>query len=145
MEAHIEALVGSYLTRGGSVFVSPQFNIPWDKDAGQGGAVPDFVALDFEMREFLVIEITTADGLGSLITRIKNRDQHWFPQIRERLNELGVIDGRWKARFLGFVRQARILEARRAFAGANDVSFHPLEHALLEYAYSHERKKGLPR
>jgi hypothetical protein len=145
MEAHIEALVGSYLTRGGSVFISPQFNIPWNKDAGEGGAVPDFVALDFEMREILVVEVTTADALGGLVTKIKNRHQHWYPPVWEQLKQLGVIDERWKSRFLGFVREARLPEAKRAFPGSNDVSFYPLEHALLEYAYSDERKKGLPR
>ena len=145
MEAHIEALVGSFLTRGGSVFISPQFNIPWNKQAGRGGALPDFVALDFERQEFLVVEVTTANSFNSLSTKIKNRNQHWFPPIRERLERLGVIDENWTPRFLGFVREARLPAIRANFAGANDVSFYPLEHALLEYSYSVEREKGLPR
>ena len=145
MEAYLEPLVGSYLTRGGSVFISPQFDIAWDKSAGEGGASPDFVALDFEQKEYIVVEVTTSYNLAGLKTKIGNRDRHWYPPIRKHLEKLGVINELWKPRFLGFVRNDRIDVAGKLFPNADDVCFYPLEDALLEYAYSGKRKNGLPR
>ena len=60
---HLESLIQDFLTLGGSVFVSPQFNVAWDKEAAHGGASPDFVALDFVKKHVVIVEMTTAYSL----------------------------------------------------------------------------------
>ena len=55
MEAAAEALVAQYLATGGDVFLSPQFTIAFDKEQPIGGSCPDFVALDFNKREIVVL------------------------------------------------------------------------------------------
>ena len=143
MEAHIEALVGSYLTRGGKVFLSPQFTVAWDKELADGGSCPDFVALDFEKRHVVIVEVTTASDIGSILDRITKRQKHWYDPVQRRLTSAGAITPEWKPRTLCLLRRDRIDDARRRLS-ESDVTFHPLEDALLEYAYSSDRAKGLP-
>ena len=42
MDSHIENLVELYVTRGGKVFVSPQYDVEYDKERNEGGARPTF-------------------------------------------------------------------------------------------------------
>lgn len=61
METLAEQVIGAYLVQGGKVFISPGYNID------DGRTCPDFVALDFDKREVVVVEVTTAYKLNSLI------------------------------------------------------------------------------
>ena len=65
MEAVAETLIGTYLTRGGRVFIVPQYSIPPSPDSKGEWSCPDFVALDFERepREVVVVEVTTASNI----------------------------------------------------------------------------------
>lgn len=143
MEAQIEALVGAYLTRGGKVFISPQFHVAWDRELADGGTCPDFVALDFERRHVVVVEVTTASDISSVIDRITKRQRNWYDPVQRRLTLVGAITSEWNPRTLCFLRQIRVGDARKRVS-ESDVTFHALEDALLEYDYSSERAKGLP-
>jgi hypothetical protein len=64
MDAQIESLVELYLTRGGRVFISPQYDVAYNKNEREGGACPDILALDTEKKEVVVVEISSASNLG---------------------------------------------------------------------------------
>ncbi len=59
MDAQIESLVELYLTRGGKVFVSPQYDVAYDKNEREGGACPDILALDMKEKEVVVVEVSS--------------------------------------------------------------------------------------
>ena len=145
MDAQLESLVELYLTRGGKVFVSPQYDIAYDKEAQEGGACPDILALDMEKREVVVVEVSSASDLKKLFDRVEQRMTRWFFPIQRRLERDRVIDAEWKIRFLGFVRETMVDKAKAKFAYEADVCFFPLEKAAFSFAYWTEREKGLPR
>ncbi|SER58378.1 hypothetical protein SAMN05216548_12713 [Faunimonas pinastri] len=145
MDAQLESLVELYLTRGGKVFVSPQYDVPYDKDALDGGACPDILALDFEHKDVLVVEVSSAAGLTSLFGRVAERESRWFAPIRRRLQADKIIDTAWSLRFLGFVRESNVDHANRKFTAQADVLFVALESAAFSFAYWDKRATGLPR
>ena len=134
-----------YLTRGGKVFVSPQYDIAFDKEAQDGGACPDIVALDMGTREVVIVEVSSAANLKAFRDRVRERQTRWFAPIRRRLEADRVIDREWNIRFLGFIRKTMIGKAKADFADDADVCFLPLEQAAFSFAYWTEREKGLPR
>jgi hypothetical protein len=141
---NLESVIQDFLTLGGSVFVSPQFNVAWDREAAQGGSSPDFVALDFVKKHFVIVEVTTKYSLKDYFEKITARDGRWFRPVEKHLSSIGAITPEWRPRFLGFVRQPRLAFARSAFVGQPDVSFYPLEEAILGYSYWGKRQEGLP-
>jgi hypothetical protein len=145
MDAQLESLVELYLTRGGKVFVSPQYDIPYDKDDREGGACPDILALDMGKREVVVVEVSSASNVTDLLKRVADREARWFSPIRRRLEADRVIGPDWGIRFLGFVREAIVESSKARFADQADVCFFPLEQAAFSFAYWTEREKGLPR
>lgn len=145
MDAQIESLVELYLTRGGKVFVSPQYDIAYDKEMKDGGSCPDIVALDMERREVVVVEVTSSTVLAKLFGKVLDRQTRWFTPIQRRLEADRVIDAEWKIRFLGFVRETLVESANHKFSDDSDVHFFALEKAAFSFAYWTEREKGLPR
>ena len=145
MGAQIESLVELFLTRGGRVFVSPQYDIPFSDQERDGGSCPDFVALDFARSEVVVVEVSSASNLRDLISRVRERETRWFAPIRRRLEADRVITSESGIRFLGFVREALVDGAKGRFANENDIQFFALEKAAFSFAYWTEREKGLPR
>jgi len=143
----LEHLVELFLTRGGKVFVSPQFDVRYDKERLEGGKCPDFVALDFEKKEkkeVVIVEVTAASNLNTLLNDITKRQAYWFGPIMRHLLSEGIVTDEWKPRFLGFVRRDNVEAASKRFAGQEDVAFFPIEDAMLDYTYSEMRAKGLP-
>jgi hypothetical protein len=148
MDAQIESLVELYLTRGGRVFISPQYDVAYDKNDREGGTCPDILALDMEEKEVVVVEVSSASNLGkNLYRKIDERQTCWFSPIMRRLLDDGVITTVWSIRFLGFVRRDNLESARKRFAGhEKEVAFFALEEAAFSFAYWTERlEKGLPR
>ena len=145
MDAQLESLVELYLTRGGKVFISPQYDIAYDKEAREGGASPDIVALDMEKREVVIVEVTSASNIKRICDRVRERHTRWFSPIRRRLEADLIIDAEWKIRFLGFVREQVVDKANDTFQDSAEVWFFPLEKAAFSFAYWTEREKGLPR
>jgi hypothetical protein len=144
MEALAEQVIATYLTRGGKVFVVPQYSIP---DPGSKGdwSCPDFVALDFEKREVVVVEVASGADLGPITTKAKDRERQWFTPLRQKLKDDGVVDG-WEIRFLGFVRQHNLDKARAALTGHDRVAFASIESATFSWDYWETRiGGGLPR
>ena len=142
MDAHIEALVELYLTRGGSVFVSPQYSVTRD-DKPFWEAVPDFVALDFKSREVVIVEVTSSWNLDSLFRRVEERQDRWFIPIENLMRKDSIVDNEWRFRFLGFVRQERVDFANGRFSD-RDVHFLAFEQCSFMYDYWNERSKALP-
>lgn len=139
-----EALIERFLTCGGRVFVSPQYDIPWDAASATGGSCPDFVVIDEtrEPREVVVVEVTTGDTLGDLFRRIEERETRWFERLRR---DFGSA-----VRLLAFVRRDRMAEAEawqaRAGVSRSEVCFHPVEDATFPWIYWKNRvAEGLPR
>ena len=145
MDAQLEALVTLYLTRGGKVFISPQYDIPYSESEKDGGACPDIVALDMEKRELVFVEVSSAANLGDLYKKIRERQARWYAPIQRRLEADKILEGGWKPRFLGFIRRDLVKGAKGKFSEAEDVCFFPLEEAAFSFAYWTEREKGLPR
>lgn len=145
MEALAEQIVATYLTRGGKVFVVPQYAIPAPKGKGDW-ACPDFVALDFEAGEVVVVEVATGARFAGLLGRVAERETRWFAPIRAKLARDGlIVQAGWRIRFLGFVREACLDEARRPFAEEGDVAFTAIEDATFPWTYWNDRDaKGLP-
>ena len=92
MEALAEQVIATYLTRGGKVFIVPQYGTPAPGSEGDWSC-PDFVALDFGKREVVVVEITSGADLGSITTKAKDRERQWFARLRQKLENDGVVSG----------------------------------------------------
>jgi hypothetical protein len=139
--------IATYLSLDGHVFLAPQYNVAYDNELNEGGACPDFVALDLKLREVVIVEVTAAANVQPLIGRIEQRQTRWYNPIRRKLKEVGVVDDGWKpTRFLGFVRKNNVPLIKGKFELASDVSFWAIEDAICPWSYWDERMaKGLPR
>lgn len=146
MEALAEQIVATYLTRGGTVFIAPQYAIPSPNGKGDW-ACPDFVALDFDKREIVVVEVATGSRFSGLAGRVSERNSRWFGPIRAKLEADGLIEqAQWDFRFLGFVRSDCLDQATKQFSGQDRVAFKAIEEATFPWAYWEDRKtEGLPR
>ena len=143
MDAQSEPLV-AFLTQGGKVFIVPQYSIPSDNSKGDW-ACPDFVALDFERHEIVVIEVSTGANTNPIIRKVQDRQNRWFDRLRVKLAADRVADETWGMRFLGFVRRPSLNILQTTFAGDEDVAFFPIEDATFPYLYWSDRaEKGLP-
>lgn len=148
METTVEELINGFLTVGGMVFTSRQFDLPYEKETGDGGSAPDIIALDFNTtpNEVVVVEITVSGGLGTLNSRIVEREGRWYRPLRAALMKRGIIDDAWTMRTLAFVRQVHVVGANAKFADHPDVTFYAIEDAILPYSYWDSRmQNGLPR
>jgi hypothetical protein len=111
----------------------------------EGGACPDFVALDFSCHDVVVIEVTAAIDWHPLARRVDDRQARWFSPISIRLMDQNMIDANWRIRFLGFVRQEVKEAISRRFAGVNEVTFYPLEDAVILWrSWTDRMNNGLP-
>ena len=146
MEAIADQIVATYLTRGGKVFIVPQYAIPASTGKGDS-ACPDFVALDFGTKEIVVLEIATGANLDGLTKRVAERETRWFKPIRAKLASDGLAEqAGWGIRFLGFVRRDCLKGETQFFAGERDVAFAAIEDATFPWAYWENRDtQGLPR
>jgi hypothetical protein len=146
MEVLRELDIETFLTAGGAVFVSRQFDVTWDPERKIGGSAPDIVALDLKAREIVVVEVTTASSLVDLLKKIETRQAGWYDPIRLQLKNFGTLADGWDIRFLGFVREANVAKAKARFAGDNDVAFVSIEDATFPWKYWTSRgHHGLPR
>lgn len=146
----IEKLIETYLTRCGKVFISSQYDVAWSRKRRDGGSCPDVVCLDFSRtpREVVVVEVTTAVDLKSVLKKVRERETRWYDPLRRSLLSSGIIDESWEFRFLGFVRSDHEImqSAERAFPTEMDVWFYPIEEAMLPHSYWKVRMRdGLPR
>jgi hypothetical protein len=148
MEALAEQVIATYITRGGKVFIVPQYPVPSDSP-GSDWSCPDFVALDFENPERLevvVIEVASASNVTAIISKAKERKVQWFDRLKSKLEADGIIDDRWSMRFLGFVRDENLKKAKAAFVDIDDVAFASIESATFAWDYWKDRiGGGLPR
>ncbi len=144
MEALAEQVIATYLTRGGKVFIVPQYGIPVEGSAADW-ACPDFVALDFSKKEVVIVEVASGGDISTIIAKAKDREKQWFAPVRRKLVEDGVVDG-WDIRFLGFVRKALLNKAQNALQGHDGVAFAAIEKATFSWNYWEVRiGGGLPR
>lgn len=144
MESLAEHLVATYLTQGGKVFIAPQYSIPGPGGGGEWSC-PDFVALDFEKREVVVVEITVAANVGPIIEKINDRQKRWFEPLRQKLESDKIVDGTWEMRLLCFVRRSQLQKAKASFSAQTGVAFFAIEDATFGWDYWTVRQNGLPR
>jgi hypothetical protein len=144
MEALAEQVIGMYLTRGGKVFIIPQYSIPAPGYKADWSC-PDFVALDFKKREVLVVEVASGANIDPITTKARDRQKQWFDLLRAKLKADGVVDETWPMRFLGFVRKQNLEKARARLEGQADVTFFAIEDATFPWEYWESRQGGLPR
>lgn len=118
----------------------------FDKDLNEGGACPDFVALDLQRREVVVVEITSASNVQPILNRVAERQARWFSPILRHLTKLGILGEGWqRPRFLGFIRYQNYELAKRRSAAMDDVAFYPIEAATFAWEYWDDRMRdGLP-
>ncbi len=143
MDAAAEQLIGLYLTRGGKVFIVPQFPVPSDKP-GQDWSCPDFVALNFEdgKREVVVVEVSTASNINTLLKKVRERETQWYERTRCKLIQDSIITADWTMRFIGFVRKDNVDKARTTFSGEQGVHFEAIEDVSFPWAYWEDRRGG---
>lgn len=141
---NFEALVERFLTCDGKVFVAPQYDIRWNREAKTGGDCPDFVAIDESRspREVVVVEVTTAADPTSLKSKILAREPNWFAPLRARFGS--------NPRVIAFVRRPLVAEATKwaemHAIPRGEVCFFPLEDATFPWDYWDRRiADGLPR
>lgn len=145
MDAQAEPLIARFLTQGGKVFIVPQYGIPSDSPNADW-ACPDFVALDFEKREIVVVEVSTSADINPIKRKVQDRQHQWYDRLKDKLLADHVADETWPMRFLGFVRRQNLDKLQQAFASIEDVAFYPIEDATFPYLYwSNRAEKGLPR
>lgn len=85
-----ELLVLTDLTTKHGLFVSPQYDIAWDKLTGQGGSCPDFVAIDPKQAGLIyVVEVSTAWDLKGLSEKFDNRRKHWYGPLEDKFSIWG--------------------------------------------------------
>lgn len=141
--SNFETDVATYLTIDGQVFIAPQFDIKWEMN--EGGTCPDFLALDFSCKDAVIVEVTAAANWHPLERRVSDRKQRWFAPAERRLLERRIITPEWRIRFLGFIRSDHHQYISDAFAGHADVTFYPLEDAIIPWKYWKKRMaEGLP-
>ena len=144
VETLVEQTIAIYLTRGGKVFIAPQYGIPAPGTKADWSC-PDFVALDFERCEVVVVEVASGADLAPITRRAKDRERQWFAPLRQKLKADGIADD-WKIRFLGFVREHNLDKARAALAGHDQIAFASIESATFPWNYWEARiGGGLPR
>ena len=66
MESLYEGIVLGYLTRGGNRFCCPQYGIKTESGKDDWRC-PDFVVLDFEDKQVIVAEVTTAWNIKPMV------------------------------------------------------------------------------
>ena len=117
-----EELVLGHLTHNGTVFVCPQFSVDG------GWSVPDFVALDFEERAVMVVEVSASASLRGLFDKVKKRDSQWLAKLEAQLRRRRIIDDSWsKFRVVLYVRESAAEKFRQEFKTAKDVEIRTLE------------------
>ena len=135
-----ESNVATYLTLDGKVFIAPQFAIAYDEKEQNGGACPDFVALDLPKKEVIIVEVSEAANINSLTEKIRQREIRWYAPVIKTLIQNHVIDESWeKPRFLGIVRKSIVNKARDVFSGDSDVAFIAVEHIAFPWEYWNQR------
>lgn len=147
MEAIAEQLVATYLTRGGKVFIIPQYPIPSD-NPDQDWACPDFVALNFERvpHEIIVVEVSMASNVSGMFDRVIDRHHQWFVRLRKKLEMDGITNADWDIRFLRFIREENFKVVPHHLTSSPDVYFQTIESVSFPWNYWEARKGGgLPR
>jgi hypothetical protein len=118
-----ESLVLTHLTSLEGLFVRPQFDIAWDKDAREGGSCPDFVAIDpIRPGLILIVEVSTAWDLSGLSERFRNRKVNWYDPLGRNLSIWGHVSG-YTFRSIAYVRK----DASRFICSGEDVERRNLE------------------
>lgn len=138
-----EQLVERYLTCNGRAFVCPQYAVAYDSSTKEGGSEPDFVVLDFDAGEVVVVEVTEAADIFGLLQKVRERTPRWFNPILSDLSTRGIVPEDQPIRFLGFVRSAVLDQAKRTFQSASDVTFMSLEEVTVAWEWWDERQVGL--
>ncbi len=96
METLFEFSIATYLTRGGKVFIAPQFSVSGDR-AGSEWSCPDIVALNFEnlgRPEVLVVEVATGSNIRGLLEKVRERKTQammWPRRDRGRCLPMGIL------------------------------------------------------
>ncbi len=126
-----ESLVMYYLASEG-LFLSPQFLIGVGRS---DWSCPDFVALDFTKQKVLVVEVTTAYNVSSLIEKIHNRDQQWFQRLRPLLLSRKVVTTEWSFAVRAFVRADRLEYTKAAFSDSPDITITDIESIAFSWKW----------
>ena len=127
------------------MFIVPQYGIQLPGSQSDWSC-PDFVALDFEKREVVVVEVASGADIKSIVTKAQDRERQWFQPLRVKLRADGIVDDSWHIRFLGFIRKVNLEKARQLIAPAADIAFAAIEDATFSWDYWKDRiGGGLPR
>jgi hypothetical protein len=79
-----ESVVLTHLTTKEGLFVRRQYDIDWDKETGEGGSCPDFIAIDPKKPGLIyVVEVSAAWDLKNLSEKFEKREKHWYGPLRK--------------------------------------------------------------
>ena len=120
-----EDLILQYLTKDAHVFLNPQYSI--EGEPGTEWSCPDFVALDFQKKCVLIVEVSSACRPESLLKRVENRDHQWIQKLTNQLRRNGVVDESWNYRVELFIRREAEAKFRKLLQEAPGIVIHVLE------------------
>ena len=123
MEFLYEAFVLAYLTRGGNRFCTPQYGIKTE-DGKEDWRCPDFVALDFEKRQIILAEVTSAWNIGTMAKKVVEMQNQGVPKLRQQMADkiqAAIPElSKWETKIQLFVREDRKPDLEKQLEGKLD-------------------------
>lgn len=148
-----EAAVGHFLTRNGLAFICSQYDLRVGREQSTGNWSADFVVLDHQNKDAVLVEVSAAETPSSLIQKALDRER-LLEKLKDQLVEAGIPMTQeglgWASpRFIGFIKGSNVKWAyelcdRSAGHASTQVCFVALEDVMLSYAYWEKRSLGLP-
>ena len=123
MESIYEGIVLGYLTRCGNRFCCPQYGIKTESGK-EDWRCPNFVVLDFETKQVILAEVTTAWNIKSMGDKAIQLHDQGIAKLQQQLTGKVVSAcpdlSSWPVKIQLFVREDRKDELAKALEGRVD-------------------------
>jgi hypothetical protein len=145
MEFLYEGIVLAYLTRGGNRFACPQYGIK-SESGKDDWRCPDFVVLDFEVKQIILAEVTTAWNIKSMASKAVELHDDGIAKLRRQLVEKVSSTfpdlATWRIRIQLFVREGREGDLAKSLEGrltTEDYEIVTLEQAFRRWTWEEDQ------
>lgn len=75
-----EESVIDYINANPYYFLNHQLNIAFDKNSG--GTIPDMVVFDIRDKSIIVVEVSSASNISTLLNNYKQAEERWYAPLR---------------------------------------------------------------
>lgn len=131
-----EEAVMEYITADPNCLFKSQMHLPYNKENGVGGSLPDFVALNFKDKCIYIVEVTTAADAKGIIQKISERDKCWYKAIQEYDAEWVTLTKNWNYRVCLFVRDQLVNKVTSRLESCEDVSVKSLNEIMNPWEWN---------